>query len=319
MNKTEMKKIFSKLSNIQQKVLIKALRKVSVETFNDFCNSNDIKNFNPNDMNWKYDGFVYCFNKRMDVNGKKLISFHYAKNILTNEEIKFSINDYIKIFSNKQNKLLEYAKIHSALNTVEKIIFNQIKNIIFRINHGMYFNWDVKIKQILETSDKIKELKNYEAIVNLLYYDLPLSDELKESLHQFFILMDSRKDFNLRLQQNPEYDNILTLMFLSPFDNEFKMQNENMYNKYAYIINFYERNKYLSKPQLNYLCFLFKSDFKEINKMFNYLYSIKLDFDDELEINNLRNKMENEGLLEDEIKLLNSYYDKYKEVKTYDI
>lgn len=89
MNKTEMKKTFSKLSNIQQKVLIKVLRKVSVETFNDFCNSNDIKNFNPNDMNWKYDGFVYCFNKRMDINGKKLISFHYAKNILTNEEIKF--------------------------------------------------------------------------------------------------------------------------------------------------------------------------------------------------------------------------------------
>ena len=312
MNKTEMKETFSKLSEVQQKVLIKALRKISINAFNYFCRSHDIKNLDPNDANWKYDGFIYSFDKRIDINGKKLTRFHCAKNILTNEEIKFSINDYLKIFSNKQNKSLEYSKIKNILNYTERMIFNQLQNMMLKFE-SYYYDPTGFINQLLETSDKIKELKNYEVIVNLLYYDLPLSDTLISNLNSFYINYRKRKEFDECLEQHENYENALVLSELYSLDEWIKIKYPKISLKYDNIINYYNKHKYLSEKQLQALEHIISMDFNKINKMINYLNEKKSNIksNDRSKFYTIKSIMTSHGLKQDRLEELEQLFTKY--------
>ena len=104
MNKTEMKETFSKLSEVQQKVLIKALRKISINAFNYFCRSHDIKNLDPNDANWKYDGFIYSFDKRIETSN--IVQLYYDGNLYKNSNGD-NVNGLIPDSDNRSKTLIE--------------------------------------------------------------------------------------------------------------------------------------------------------------------------------------------------------------------
>ena len=306
-----LKERYSELTETQQYVLNKALRKVAIELYNYFrftLENDQIGTIDVYNNNIKYDGYINHINKRVETaSGKKYQCVHYAKNISTGKIISFSLADYKNIFSGASNSTRE------LLINVEHGYNKHLNNIIYKLPRDNEECNKSFIKKILNVAEDIKSVSNYEAIVNLLYYDLPLSDSMIQSLEYINKKVENKKNFEIYLQNNPDYDSMLTLLILSPLDNVLQFKYPELYKKYDSIMKFYNKHNYLTEKQLIALNNLFKLDYDEIEKMFEYLSKnlSRISSRDIKRIADLKYIMNMYGLKEDKVDELAKYYKKY--------
>ena len=306
-----LKERYSELTETQQYVLNKALRKVAIELYNYFCfslGSRQVIAIDVYNSNIKYDGYINHINKRIETaSGKKYQCVHYAKNISTGKIIPFSLADYKNIFSGANNSTRE------LLINVEHGYNKHLNDIIYKLPRDNEECNKSFIKKILNVAEDIKNVSNYEAIVNLLYYDLPLSDLMIQSLEYIDKKVENKKNFEIYLQNNPDYDSMLTLLILSPLDNALQFKYPELYKKYDSIMKFYNKHNYLTEKQLIALNNLFKLDYNEIEKMFEYLSKnlSRISSRDIKKIADLKYIMNMYGLREDKVNELTKYYKKY--------
>ncbi len=284
MDKKYTKMKYSRLSNTQQYILDKALKKVSLNTAEYIFKCRGIEHFDSSNKNLIYAGYYNAISKRIRANGSSIQHVHYVKDISTGQTILFSINDYKQNYNNMFGD--RTLNVVDALKSIETNYSNHLISILNNMSPFAEEYDNIKYMKkllILKRNNQLDGLRNLESMVNLLYYDLALSNSLKDELNNFETTMRLRKDFNDLLERNSEYNCALTFLLLSPLDESISNVFNSLYKKYVSIMEQYNKKKYLSEKQLSFLTKIYSTDFNKVEKMFKYLLQ------DDIKNNNIVN------------------------------